>query len=78
MKLSRNVGSIDRVARLIIGVVLVAAALGGALTAPWLYVAWLVAAIMLVTGAVGFCPLYFVLRISTAGNRIVIGRHSRA
>jgi hypothetical protein len=78
MKLPQNVGPIDRVLRLAVGIGLLAVALGGALTGLVLYGAWVVAAIMLVTGAIGFCPLYFVLRISTAGNRLAFGRHLRA
>jgi Protein of unknown function (DUF2892) len=78
MKLPQNVGPIDRVLRLAVGMGLVALAFGGALTGPVLYVAWVVAAIMLVTGAIGFCPLYFLLRISTVGNRLAFGRRSRA
>ncbi len=45
---------------------------------PLLAVAWVVAAIALVTGAIGFCPLYLVLGISTAGNHFSFGRHARA
>lgn len=78
MKLPQNVGPIDRVARLVIGIGLVILAVGGTVTAPVLFIAWAVAAILLVTGAIGFCPLYFVLGISTAGNRFAFGRHSRA
>ena len=47
------------------GIALAAVAIGGAVTAPLLYVVWLVAAILLVTGIVGFCPLYALLRVST-------------
>ncbi len=77
MKLSTNVGSIDRLIRIVLGIGLVALALSGSLVAPLLVVAWVVAAIALVTGAIGFCPLYFVLGISTAGNRFTFGRHAR-
>lgn len=77
MKLPVNVGSVDRVIRIGLGIGLVALALGASLAGPLLAVVWLVAAIMLVTGAIGFCPLYFVLTISTAGNRFAFGRHSR-
>jgi hypothetical protein len=78
MKLPVNVGSVDRIIRIVLGVGLVAVAFGGSLAWPLLGVTWLVAAIMLVTGAIGLCPLYFVLGISTAGNRLAIGRHSKA
>ncbi|TAJ99124.1 MAG: DUF2892 domain-containing protein [Chloroflexota bacterium] len=78
MKLPVNVGSVDRIARIVLGVGLVAVALAGSVTGPLLAVAWIVAAIALVTGAIGFCPLYFLLGISTADNRFTIGRHSKA
>jgi len=38
-------------------------------TAPVLYVTWVVAAVALATGIVGFCPLYAILRLSTAPAR---------
>ena len=78
MKLSVNVGPIDRVVRIVLGIGLVAVALGGSVAGLLLAVVWVVAAIALVTGALGFCPLYFVLGISTAGNRFSIGRHAKA
>ena len=78
MKLPGNVGPIDRVARIVLGIGLVAVAFGGSVAGPLLAVVWLVAAIALVTAAIGFCPLYFVLGISTAGNRLSIGRHAKA
>lgn len=65
MKFGTNESTIDRVIRVALGVGLVALALAGTVSAPWLYVAWVVAAIALVTGIVGFCPLYALLRIST-------------
>lgn len=78
MNLPVNVGSLDRNIRITLGVWLVAVALGGPVAAPLLAVTWLAAAILLVTGVIGRCPLYFVLGISTAGNRLVNGRHSKA
>ena len=78
MKLPGNVGSVDRVARIVLGIALAAVALGSSVAGPLLAVVWVIAAIMLVTGAIGFCPLYFLLGISTAGNRLTIGRHSKA
>jgi len=78
MKLPVNVGPIDRVVRIVLGIGLVAVALGGSVAGPLLAVVWVAAAIALVTGAIGFCPLYFVLGISTAGNRFSIGRHAKA
>jgi DUF2892 family protein len=78
MKLPQNVGPIDRIARVVLGVGLAVVALGGSVVAPFSYVVWIVAAIALVTGAIGFCPLYFLLGISTADNRLTLGRRSKA
>ena len=65
MKLGMNVGTTDRVVRIVLGMALAAIALAGAISAPLLYVVWVVAAIAVVTGVVGFCPLYALLRVST-------------
>jgi len=65
MKLGQNESTIDRVIRVIGGLVLVALAVAGVVAAPWTYALWAVAAILLITGAVGFCPLYAVFRFRT-------------
>ena len=59
-----NVGSLDRAARVIISLGLVATAYAGAL-GPW---AW-IGVVPLVTGIVGTCPLYKALGIDTCGLR---------
>lgn len=56
----KNIGTADRIIRLVIGV---AVAVVGIVFHSW----WgLLAVIPLVTAAVGFCPLYAPFRISTA------------
>ena len=65
MKFGTNEGTIDRVIRIVLGIALAAVAVAGAVSAPWLYVVWVVAAIALVTGVVGFCPLYALFRVNT-------------
>jgi hypothetical protein len=65
MKLGQNESTIDRVIRVIAGLALVALAVTGVVAAPWTYALWAVAAILLITGAVGFCPLYAIFRFST-------------
>jgi Inner membrane protein YgaP-like, transmembrane domain len=74
VKLAVNVGTVDRIIRFALGVALVAVALAGSVAAPLVYVVWIVAAIALVTGAVGFCPLYSLFGFSTAGKRAATGR----
>ena len=65
MNLKLNESTLDRGIRVALGVILAVLALFGGVAAPLLYVAWAVAAIALVTGVVGFCPLYAVFRLST-------------
>ena len=65
MKLEINEAPIDRIIRIVAGIALAGLALGGAVTAPLLYGVGVVAALLLVTGIVGFCPLYALLRVST-------------
>jgi len=65
MKLTTNESPIDRIIRIVLGIGLAGLALAGGVTAPLVYVVWLVAAVLVVTGIVGFCPLYAVLRVST-------------
>ena len=65
MKFTTNEAPIDRIIRIVAGIGLAAFALAGTVTAPLLYVVWLVAAILLVTGIIGFCPLYALLHIGT-------------
>ncbi len=69
MKLIVNESPADRVVRVVLGVVIVAVAGIGGATAPLLYVAWALAALLLITGVVGFCPAYALLGIGTAHAR---------
>lgn len=66
-KMTTNVGTVDRVIRLVVAVLAVIGALsiGGGLG----IVLWIVAALMAVTAAVGFCPPYRLLGINTCGVR---------
>jgi hypothetical protein len=69
MRLNVNENTADRAIRIVLGLVLIVAAVAAGLTAPLLYVAWIVGGLALFTGAVGFCPLYAVLGISTCPVR---------
>jgi len=66
MKLQVNEHPIDRGIRIVLGVALLAAGAAGVVAAPIAYATTAVAAVALVTGIVGFCPLYAILRLSTA------------
>jgi hypothetical protein len=60
-----NESSIDRIIRVVLGIALLALNFGGVVTGGLGIVFLVVGAIALLTGAVGFCPLYAVLKIST-------------
>lgn len=64
----RNEGSIDRVIRVVVGVVLLAAAwfsLGLGTGELLGIIAAIVGAVLLITGLVGVCPAYCVLGLRT-------------
>lgn len=58
--LKSNVGSIDRIARVIIGLLIVSLAFVGP-QSPWAYLG----IILIVTGFISFCPLYRILRLNS-------------
>ncbi len=63
-----NVGTPDRILRLIAGLLLIALPMfgGAAFASPWL--AWglpIVGVVLIVTAFLAFCPIYAVLRLST-------------
>ena len=55
-----NVGGIDRVIRIIVGIVLIALAVTGVFT-PWGYIG----IVPLVTAVIGWCPAYLPFGIKT-------------
>lgn len=60
-----NVGGVDRIGRIIVGILLLIAGLAVPMSATWQVVVLVVAAIALVTGFVKFCPINLMLGINT-------------
>ncbi len=60
-----NESSLDRVIRVVFGIVLLALNLGGVVTGSWGIVLLVVGGLAIVTGLIGFCPLYALLKIRT-------------
>ena len=58
--MSRNVGGIDRVLRIVVGLVLIGLAVTG-MVGWWGYLG----AVPLLTGLIGWCPAYLPLGIKT-------------
>jgi hypothetical protein len=62
----RNIGTLDRLVRVVLGVALLTFALAGEHVAWW---GWF-GLVPLATGLSGFCPLYHVLHLSTARRSV--------
>ncbi len=60
-----NEGTIDRALRVIVGLVLIGLAAAGTLVGMWVWVGWVIGAVLVLTGLVGFCPGYAILGMST-------------
>ena len=57
-----NEGTVDRILRVLVGIIILSLAFVGPKT-PWAYLG----IVPLLTGAIGFCPLYAILGITTCG-----------
>lgn len=66
--MKKNMGSIDRVIRVVLAIVGIALVGTQVITGVWAVVVALVAAVFLGTSSVGFCPLYKVFNMSTKGQ----------
>lgn len=66
--MKKNLGSPDRIIRLILSAVLVILFLTGITTGAWGAVALIVAGLFMLTSIISFCPLYKILGISTNDN----------
>ena len=67
-----NEHNIDRIVRFVVAVALIFWAMFQwpvELAMPWALIAYLVGAVFIVNSVIGFCPLYGLLRISTAGKQ---------
>ena len=64
-----NEGILDRALRIALGAVLLYLVLGGAITGTLGVVIAALAVLPLLTGIIGWCPLYSLLGLSTNGAR---------
>ncbi len=60
-----NESNVDRMIRAVAGVVLLYLGVGGVLSGVPAILADVVGAVLLLTGAIGFCPLYALFKFST-------------
>lgn len=61
---NKNMGNIDRLVRVILGLVLLTIGFTSLVPVPWNYI-FLIGVIPLATGLLGFCPLYSLLKMDT-------------
>jgi hypothetical protein len=69
--MDKNVGTIDRVLRVVVGIALIAMVFAGPQT-PW---GW-IGIIPLATAAMSWCPLYTLLGIQTCAARAAPGKQA--
>ena len=61
-------GTLDRGIRLTVAALIVILYLTGVISGVWAIILGIIAAIFVVTGFVGFCPLYAPFKLSTRGQ----------
>lgn len=64
--MEKNVGMVDRIVRVVIGIILLYAVATGMVQGIVMYVAGILGLMMLVTAALAYCPLYTIMKINTA------------
>jgi hypothetical protein len=65
----KNVGMIDRVIRIIFGIVLLYLFAVNMVAAPWSYLIALIGLILLITGIIGTCALYSLIGMNTLDKK---------
>jgi hypothetical protein len=63
--MKQNESNVDRIVRAVAGVVLLFLGFGGVLAGTWAIIADILGVILLVTAAIGICPLYLPFHFST-------------
>ncbi|HHI82385.1 MAG TPA: DUF2892 domain-containing protein [Rhizobiales bacterium] len=66
--MSKNVGTVDRIIRAIVGIALIAWALGFFGDSPYSWIGW-IGVVALGTAAIGWCPPYALLGIKTCSTK---------
>lgn len=65
----KNVGSIDRVIRILLAVLFVVLIVAGTVSGAWAILLGILAAVFAATALIGFCPIYALLKLSTNPNK---------
>lgn len=68
--MKKNVGSIDKLVRIIIAALAVWVAYTHQVASPWDYVLYAVAVIMIVTALMSTCPIWIVFGLNTLKSKL--------
>jgi hypothetical protein len=66
--MKKNMGTIDRIIRIILAIMVVILYINGSITGTVAIILGIVAIVFIITSLIGFCPLYWPLKISTIGK----------
>ena len=66
--MKKNMGTIDRAVRIVAAIIVLVLFLTHAISGPVALILGLVAAVLVLTSFVGICPLYILLKLSTAAK----------
>jgi hypothetical protein len=69
MKMKKNMGTIDKVIRVLIALVLAVLVYAKVITGTWSIVLLVLAVVFFATSLFSFCPLYLVFGISTGKKK---------
>ncbi len=73
--MKKNLGNIDRGLRFVAALAIAALLLTGTLNGTIGWIFGIVAIVLLATGVISFCPLYFLLNISTQKTEASVKMH---
>lgn len=65
MSFKKNIGSLDRVVRLVLALIFIALILTNVVSGALALILGILAAVFVVTSTISFCPLYFPFKLST-------------
>jgi hypothetical protein len=64
--MKKNIGTTDRLVRLVLAAILILLTVLKVLTGTWAIIALIVSAVLILTSVIKFCPLYCPLHINTS------------
>jgi len=66
--MKKNIGTIDRIIRLLLAIVVIMLYVTGSITGFTAIILGILAIVFVITSLIGFCPLYVPFKISTIGK----------